>query len=370
MLLLVLGILIAGFIIINIKNGFDISKAEAQPSGGGNVLYVGGIGANNYTKIQDAIDNASDGDTIFVYNGTYYENVIVNKTINLIGGNRNRTIIDGGGSGNVVNITADGVTIEGFTIRNSGPNFGVKISSYNNSIYNCSISNNGYGIGLDSSNGNSIYNCSISNNDDGIVLGSSSNNSIYNCTISNNYHGIYAYYSSNNSIYNCNIISNNDDGIWLRYSSNNNILTDNNASNNNYGVLLSYSSNNNLTNNNANSNNWRGISLSHSSNNILMSNNVSNNSEGIGLWHSTNNTLINNTMSGNMYNFGVHGWNLSHYIQSIDTSNKVDGKPIYYWVNEKGRIVPSDAGYVGIINSTNITVKNLNLMNNGHGVQL
>jgi len=35
----------------------------------GNTLYVGGSGPNNYTKIQDAIDNASNGDTVFVYSG-------------------------------------------------------------------------------------------------------------------------------------------------------------------------------------------------------------------------------------------------------------------------------------------------------------
>lgn len=53
--------------------------------GYGRTLYVGGNGPNNYTKIQDAIDNANDGDTVFVYNGIYYERLFINKTINLIG---------------------------------------------------------------------------------------------------------------------------------------------------------------------------------------------------------------------------------------------------------------------------------------------
>jgi len=38
----------------------------------GNTLYVGGSGEGNYSSIQDAIDDASDGDTVFVYNGSYY----------------------------------------------------------------------------------------------------------------------------------------------------------------------------------------------------------------------------------------------------------------------------------------------------------
>ncbi|MCD6573756.1 MAG: right-handed parallel beta-helix repeat-containing protein, partial [Thermoplasmata archaeon] len=220
MLLLVLGIAIAGIVITEIKNEI-VGKAEAQQTGG-NTLYVGGSGANNYTKIQDAIDDANDGDTVYVVNGAYYENVVVNKRVNLVGEDRNGTIIDGGGIGDVVKITADGITIQGFTIRNSGgwQFAGVKIYyANNNSIYNCNISNNYVGIGLGGSN-NSIYNCNIiSNNGDGIHAYYSNNNSIYNCNISNNsWYGIGLRYSSNNSIYNCNITSNNRYGIWL-YSS-------------------------------------------------------------------------------------------------------------------------------------------------------
>lgn len=59
------------------------------------ILYVGGDGPGNYSKIQDAIDNASNGDTVFVYNGIYYENLVVDKSINLQGENKEYTIIDG-----------------------------------------------------------------------------------------------------------------------------------------------------------------------------------------------------------------------------------------------------------------------------------
>ncbi|UCD14567.1 MAG: right-handed parallel beta-helix repeat-containing protein, partial [Thermoplasmatales archaeon] len=68
--------------------------------------YVGGNGTGNYTKIQDAIDNASDGDTVFVYNDSspYYENIVVDKSINLIGEGRDTTVIDGVGEGEVVGL--------------------------------------------------------------------------------------------------------------------------------------------------------------------------------------------------------------------------------------------------------------------------
>ena len=68
----------------------DVSSLSA-----GNTLYVGGSGNGNYSIIQSAINDASDGDTVYVYNGTYYEIVVVDKTINLTGENRDSTIIDG-----------------------------------------------------------------------------------------------------------------------------------------------------------------------------------------------------------------------------------------------------------------------------------
>lgn len=104
-----------------------------------------------------------------------------------------------------------------------------------------------------------------------------------------------------------------------------------------------------------------GINVSGGLDNILTDNIVMDNYLGIILSHSSNTTLRNNLISGNSLNFHVvWGNNLSHFIHDIDISNKVDGKPIYYWVNQHDKQIPSDAGYVGIVNSTNIIVKDLN----------
>jgi parallel beta-helix repeat protein len=54
----------------------------------------------------------------------------------------------------------------------------------------------------------------------------------------------------------------------------------------------------------------------------------------------------------------------------MDTSNTVNGKPIYYWVEQHDRTVPSDAGLVVLKNCSGITVQGLSLEGNGDGILL
>lgn len=91
---------------------------------------------------------------------------------------------------------------------------------------------------------------------------------------------------------------------------------------------------------------------------------------GIFLWYCSGTLLSNNVMSGNKWNFGVWGDSLSHFVHDIDPSNNVEGKPMCFWVNQHGKQVPTDAGYVAIVNSTNIVVKDVDLTNNEQGVLL
>lgn len=88
----------------------------------GDWLYVGGNGPGNYSKIQDAVDNASDGNTVFVYDDSspYYEHVTIDKSITLLGENRVTTIIDANMTGSPIVLEAGNVMVQGFTIQNSG----------------------------------------------------------------------------------------------------------------------------------------------------------------------------------------------------------------------------------------------------------
>jgi len=106
--------------------------------------------------IQEAINVAGIGYTIFVYNGIYYERFRITKPLLLIGENPATTIIDGKGEGNVISIGANNVVIQNFTIRNSGPNYsdaGISIDNpgyvyYGNALItdNVITKNGGWGI--------------------------------------------------------------------------------------------------------------------------------------------------------------------------------------------------------------------------------
>lgn len=153
--------------------------------------------------IQDLIDNASDGDTIYIPSGIYYENIIINKSISLVGEDKNTTIIDGSNYPwsylKVVEIQVDWINISSFTIRYGG-NGGIVISSNKNTIFNNIIgSNSGCGIILhNSSNDNIISHNSISENKEGAwgsgggigLSDNSNNNTIAGNFISNNGEGV------------------------------------------------------------------------------------------------------------------------------------------------------------------------------------
>jgi len=271
------------------------------------ILYVGGSGPGNYTTIQEAIDDASDGDTVYVYNDSfpYYENIVIDKSISLIGEDRNTTIIDRNSSGDVVHISADWVNLTGFTIRNSGSDWydaGINVISKFNTIFGNNISNNYPGILLhSSSSNNSIFENIILNNHVGIDSGSSYYNYISaNNITSSNWLGIYLRSSSTNSIIG-NTISDNDFGIFSLHDGNNNIISGNTISNKKDGIHLEDSSNNTITGNNITSNNNDGIYFYNSCNyNTITGNNISSNNRfGIYLRYLCNNNLIyhNNLIS-------------------------------------------------------------------------
>jgi len=189
----------------------------------GNTLYVGGSGSGNYSKIQDAIDDAVDGDTVFVYDDSapYWESIVIDKSIKLIGENRDTTVIIGNDSiCSVVKISSltSNIFVSGFTIMNGSNE--IRYDSNYNKIYKNNIYNNKKGIEIYDCNNCTIENIDSSGLDIGIlIIGSSHGNLIRNCTIKDNtYAGImieaYNYDCCNNNISN-NIINDNFRGIYF-----------------------------------------------------------------------------------------------------------------------------------------------------------
>jgi len=163
----------------------------------GKTLYVGGSGAGNYTTIQSAIDNASAGDTVYVYSGTYFEDVKVNTSIVLQGEDKESTIIHGGGFGSgdgVIFVSADNVEITGFSVRNSctqWPGSGIGLYSTkqcivtDNIVYDCFI-----GIHAFVTSDVTISKNTVTDSEFGIRVQASERNTITRNTMQDNYRGM------------------------------------------------------------------------------------------------------------------------------------------------------------------------------------
>src|SRR5659263_7479 len=262
-----------------------------------------------YTSIQTAINDASNGDEIHVYSGTFYENVKVNKKLILSG--IGMPVVKARGSGSAITLSADGITLEGFNATMAG--------SYIDYYYN--------------------------NPEPGIRV-TSNNNTLINNNANENYgYGIYLDFSSNNTLIGNNANSNfgfdNMGGIGISLSSStNNTLIGNHANSNRLGIFL-YSSNfNNITSNNISNSTSVGIKVYDTSkNNTVSSNKVTNGNSGIFFVYAFNTTASNNIMENNSFNFGVGGNLLSHFEgNNIATSNLANGRPIYYVKHGKNTI--------------------------------
>jgi parallel beta-helix repeat protein len=185
------------------------------------VLYVGGTGLGNYSHIQYALDNATEGATIFVYDDSspYYENILIERSVSLIGENKVTTIIDGLSRYYVISIYANDVTVSDFTIQYGGSGW----------------STGGiYVAGTDVIVKQNI----IQYNANGVFIEGASYNHILNNTIQHNiYHAVRLEYTSFNRIIDNSII-NNDNGIYM-WESPDNVIVRNVLNYNNWaGIIL------------------------------------------------------------------------------------------------------------------------------------
>ena len=300
---------------------------------------------DNYTSIQEAVNGASTGDTIIVRDGTYIENVEVDKRLTIRSENGyDLTIVQAATSNSdVFKVSTDYVNINGFTVEGGNGSYMEEVEGEGELPFEVGRFHYCAGIYLKAN-----Y-CNITNN---------------NC--SNNFFGIALYKSDDNSIMNNNCSNNSGETLGSGK-----MLTG--AFKYGYGISLKDSNSNSITNNTCSSNHDYGIHLVSSGNNIIKNNNCSNNRDGIYLGihpgtYPNNNKLTGNVMLGN--GIVIQGDSLSDYIHEINETNTVNGKPVYYWKDVEGGRIPDGAGQVILVNSTNISIENQSLNNASIGIQI
>jgi parallel beta-helix repeat protein len=325
-----------------------------------------------YPTIQEAINapETLDGHTIEVGPGTYYEQVVVSKSLTIKGLHPSTTIIDGQDTSYDTGflVYANDTTITGFTLQKYTK--GIEIWGYN-----CNVSGNTFGynydycIYLEEDSSNNI----ISNNDlstwggkYSIYLKYSDNNTIIGNTVTGKFIGIYIVCSNYNTIRNntfsyCTIkpISS---GMYLR-ESNNNVISGNTISNNNYGIYIDGANNivsdniisdnentgiwvggdDNTINDNTISNNWSSdIYISFGSFNTVSGNVISNSGCGIVL-DDDNNTIVENTIQNNEQ--GIYSYSASNTFCHNNFVNNTQQVVVYYSSNNWDDGYPSGGNY-------------------------
>ena len=319
----------------------------------GNWLYVGGDGPGNYSKIQDAVDNASDGDTVFVFKGIYNESVYISKSIIVLGEDKYNTVIDGQFKiPGVVKFLANSIYFSGFSIihsRSWANDFGMSISSYNVVVNNIISENHGGwgGIKVDGSYNQINNNIIKRGSSDGILIGHT------------------AFYN----IISGNTINDNNIGIWLA-ANQDNVITGNHIHNNSYeGIMIRGVGYSEVSNNIIENNNGAAIKIEWDTSNVVVEGNIiKNNGEGLVIDDAQ--SLIVEMNSFYVEGIQLTGDVLNYWTSHSISNNLINGKPIYFFKSEKDLIVPSDAGQLILVDCTNCLMKNLHISNVDYGIQL
>ena len=247
---------------------------------------------DDYPTIQEAINAANEGDTIFVKKGVYVENPVVNKSVSLVGEDRDSTVIDVTAG---LKVERDNVTVTGFTIYDGW--HGITVSANC-----CRISGNKI---TDATNGIVLFGCE--NNITGNILKSIGLSS----AIQLNY--------ANGNLINNNYIESCTEGIQLRAGSSDNTVTGNivtNCKDVAIRLLGEYSPPR-----------WY-----NPNENTILRNNISNSGCGTTIYASNGNIISNNNYVSNTVQFSA---NEDYYLtwggnRSINTINE------NYWSNYNG----------------------------------
>jgi parallel beta-helix repeat protein len=297
--------------------------------------------------------NADDEDEL---DGNYYENIDITNTINgkpiyFLRGN-NSQVFDGIALGYLGLIGCYDLEIKNISISNNLEGL-LLVNTHNTLIENCNFSNNKNGVYLLKSYNNTINNSIMGLNTYSSTRFIESNgNKLLNNNITNYMYGFFSSQSENNTISHNTFQS---CGIWIDYANGSNEISNNQFNNGTITLYFCTTGNNISGNTIENNGDYQGINIYYSPGNVLRNNNITN----------TNITNLN----GN-HNFEVSSFDNSGYTQDIDTSNLINGKPIYYLVGQNNLSIDGNImGYLALISCDNINLRNIELSQmNGEGI--
>lgn len=287
-------------------------------------------------SLQARIDSMRDGAVLKLGNKTYDGNIIIRKSITIVGSDK--TVIEGDGTENVISIKAPNVKLSHLTVTNGSMNrnsseeyAAIKIYTDGNTVEHVLVRHSFHGIYLSQAHHNVIRNNDIigwgkniiAAQGNGLHIFYSNDNLLLNNTIDGTQDGIFFIYSYTNKIIG-NKISNTRYGLHYMYSDSNtfekNIFTMNtggaaimnsnhlklkdnqfifNYGNQSFGLLLLQANDNHIENNTFYMN-QRGIYLDEATRNIFTKNKIIQNQIGIELWSSSNEqTFTSNRITDN-----------------------------------------------------------------------
>jgi parallel beta-helix repeat protein len=366
------------------------------PNVSGAIIYVDDDGGADFTKIQDALDAANDGDTIYVYSGTYYENLRVEKSIILTGQSRANTIIEGSNTTYVIYIVIDNVEISGFQITgNNGTNYaGIASSRDNIMVTHCEFIYNGKGVHFGGSSFHTVKNNICRNNvRDGISLHGCDNVTLEdNQCLSNGDNGIHVHGDVDFIIKN-NICNNNErDGMYLHGRSNTivennqcndngyfgihghgmfNITVNDNICQNNYydGIFMHGVFDSFIRDNQCNFNRHSGIWGFGGEDALIRSNNCNENGVGIRISGVKYCTIEQNTCSDNGKGVEVY-WDDNYTIANNNLNSNSLGIYIYSMSNGviENNMINNNLGGIRTQSCSDLRVSNNSCDNNGYGI--
>ena len=368
------GTLLLLFILTVLLMSGERVSAEADHS----IVYV----PQDSPTIQEALNIVNSGGIIYVSPGVYFESFTVDKDgIRIVGEDKATTTIDLGSS--FIQILAENTSIRGFSIRSGYP-YALYIGSNGTTVEDNTFESNygaiycGYIYGTRMVTNNLIVGNDFRNNSGiALYLKFACSNVITGNNFTHNYWAITLYDGSGNNIISRNYLYDTSESCINVRESPETIICRNYVNSGTAGIYVDTNSDNTTVSENFLVNIrrlWGTIYIINSKNVITENNYLVNNSGGIYLDHAANIFLSNNTMQNNQYGLGINGDELYHFVHVIDHSNKINGKPIYYFVNEKELTInPSHFSEIGsliIVNSTDIKIKDLQISNNWQGLLL